>query len=161
MAEADPDEDAVHVLTVHKAKGLEFPVVFLVGCAEQKFPGEGRRDPIPLPDALANETLAPADAHLHEERRLFYVAMTRAKDELVLTSAADYGTARARKVSRFVVEALDLPSIGVSRRKSPALRDAGAPPAGGGSADACRGADTGSGRLGSRRRRSTTTARVR
>ena len=49
------------------------------------------------------------NGHLHEERRLFYVAMTRAKDELVLTSAADYGTARARKVSRFVVEALDLP----------------------------------------------------
>ena len=38
VAEADPDDDAVPVLTVHKAKGLEFPVVFLVGCVEQKFP---------------------------------------------------------------------------------------------------------------------------
>jgi DNA helicase-2/ATP-dependent DNA helicase PcrA len=120
VAEADPDEDAVHVITVHKAKGLEFPVVFLVACAEQKFPVRRRRDPIPLPDALVRETLAPADAHLHEERRLFYVAMTRAKDELVLTSAADYGTSRGRKVSRFVVEALDLPSAVPVPRKSQA-----------------------------------------
>ncbi len=120
VAEADPDEDAVHVLTVHKAKGLEFPVVFLVSCAEQKFPVQRRREAIPFPDALAKETLAPADAHIHEERRLFYVAMTRAKDELVLTSAADYGTARARKVSRFVVEALDLPSAAPLPRKSQA-----------------------------------------
>ena len=43
VAEADPDDDAVHVLTVHKAKGLEFPVVFLVGCVEQKFPLRARR----------------------------------------------------------------------------------------------------------------------
>ncbi len=121
VAEADPDEDAVHVVTVHKAKGLEFPVVFLVGCADQKFPVRGRRDPIPLPDALVNETFSHPEAHLHEERRLFYVAMTRAKDELVLTSAADYGTARPRKISRFVLEALDLPSTSVSHRKSPAL----------------------------------------
>src|SRR5688500_19557451 len=47
--------------------------------------------------------------------------MTRAKDELVMTSAADYGTARARKVSRFVVEALDLPSPAPVPRKSQAL----------------------------------------
>jgi DNA helicase-2/ATP-dependent DNA helicase PcrA len=121
VAEADPDEDAVHVLTVHKAKGLEFPVVFLVGCADQKFPVRGRRDPIPLPEALEKETSSHPEAHLHEERRLFYVAMTRAKDELILTSAADYGTARPRKVSRFVLEALDLPSTSVTPRRSPAL----------------------------------------
>jgi DNA helicase-2/ATP-dependent DNA helicase PcrA len=111
VAEADPDDDAVHVLTVHKAKGLEFPVVLLVGCAEQKFPLQRRGDPLALPDALVKEDLAGgASGHLLEERRLFYVAMTRARDELVLTSASDYGTSRARKVSRFVVEALDLPS---------------------------------------------------
>jgi DNA helicase-2/ATP-dependent DNA helicase PcrA len=111
VAEADPDEDAVHVLTVHKAKGLEFPHVFLVGCAESKFPLQRRGDPLSLPEDLVKEELAGgASGHLLEERRLFYVAMTRARDELVLTSASDYGTSRARKVSRFVVEALDLPS---------------------------------------------------
>jgi len=121
VAEAELDDDAVHVLTVHKAKGLEFPVVFLVGCAEGKFPVQRRKEPIELPAALGKETLAGGDAHLQEERRLFYVAMTRAKDELVLTSAADYGTARTRKVSRFVVEALDLPSPRPRPRKSQAL----------------------------------------
>jgi DNA helicase-2/ATP-dependent DNA helicase PcrA len=121
VAEADPDDDAIPVLTVHKAKGLEFPVVFLVGAVEQKFPLRARRDPLELPAELLPEAMAGGDPHLQEERRLFYVAMTRAKEELILTSAADYGTARARKVSRFAVEALDLPSPAPAPRKSQAL----------------------------------------
>jgi DNA helicase-2/ATP-dependent DNA helicase PcrA len=120
VAEAEPDEDAVSVLTVHKAKGLEFPVVFLVGAAEEKFPVKRRREPLDVPAELTRETLGGGDAQLLEERRLFYVAMTRAKEELVLTSAADYGTARTRKVSRFVVEALDLPAPAPLARKSQA-----------------------------------------
>jgi DNA helicase-2/ATP-dependent DNA helicase PcrA len=120
VAEADPDDDAVHVLTVHKAKGLEFPIVFLVGCAESKFPLQRRGEKVSLPEALVREEEQVASGHIHEERRLFYVAMTRARDELVLTSAADYGTARVRKVSRFAVEALDLPHPAAAVRKSSA-----------------------------------------
>ena len=55
---------------------------------------------------------AGGDAHLREERRLFYVGMTRARDELVLSHAADYGGRRARRVSPFVLEALDLAGSG-------------------------------------------------
>jgi DNA helicase-2/ATP-dependent DNA helicase PcrA len=121
VAEADPDDDAVHVLTVHKAKGLEFPLVLLVGCAEERFPVKRRQDPLELPAALVREERAGIDPHLHEERRLFYVAMTRAKDELILTSAADYGTKRTRKVSRFVVEALDLPTPSPRARRTEPL----------------------------------------
>jgi DNA helicase-2/ATP-dependent DNA helicase PcrA len=121
VAEADPDEDAVHVLTVHKAKGLEFPIVFLVGGVEEKFPVRRRREPLELPPDLVRDAAAAGDAHLMEERRLFYVAMTRAREELVLTSAADYGAARPRKISRFVVEALDLPGPAPLPRKSRAL----------------------------------------
>jgi DNA helicase-2/ATP-dependent DNA helicase PcrA len=62
---------------------------------------------------------------MHEERRLFYVAMTRARDELLLTSAADYGTARTRKLSRFAVEALDLPSPAPVPRRGRAIEALG------------------------------------
>ena len=120
VAEAVADEDAVHVMTVHKAKGLEFPLVFMVACVEGKFPLQRRGDPLEPPAGLVGEGPGAADAHLHEERRLFYVGMTRAEDGLVLTSASDYGTSRPRKLSRFVVEALDLPSP-APPRKSRAL----------------------------------------
>ena len=108
-AEIDPDADAVAVMTVHKAKGLEFPVVYLPGLVAGRFPATGRREPLPLPIALVNETLPEGDYQLQEERRLFYVGMTRARDELILSHAADYGGHRARRVSPFVLEALDLP----------------------------------------------------
>lgn len=107
---SDAEGDAVHVMTVHKAKGLEFPCVFIVGCVDQKFPLRRRADPLPLPSALLKGEVSGGDPHLMEERRLFYVAMTRAKTSLTLTSAADYGAGPSRKVSRFVVEALDLPA---------------------------------------------------
>jgi DNA helicase-2/ATP-dependent DNA helicase PcrA len=109
VAEADVDTPAVRVLTVHKAKGLEFPVVFLVDLVQEKFPSRRRRDALELPLGLAKDVLPSGDHHLQEERRLFYVGMTRARRELFLTSAADYGGTRQRKVSQFVLEALDLP----------------------------------------------------
>ncbi len=108
-ADIELEADAVRVLTMHKAKGLEFPVVFLVSLVSDKFPSRTRREPLPLPDALMKDLLPEGDFHLQEERRLCYVGMTRARRELYLTSAADYGGARPRKVSRFVLEALDLP----------------------------------------------------
>jgi DNA helicase-2/ATP-dependent DNA helicase PcrA len=119
--EADEDAEAVNVLTVHKAKGLEFPVVFLVSLVADRFPSRGRREPLPLPDGLLHDVLASGDFHLQEERRLFYVGMMRAKRELFFTSARDYGGARAKKVSRFVLEALDLPPSEPKPYKASAL----------------------------------------
>lgn len=108
-AEADPDMDAVHVLTIHKAKGLEFPVVFLVSLVNERFPTRRRRDPLELPEQLIRDELPSGNFHLQEERRLFYVGMTRAQQELYLTSARDYGGERPKKVSQFVLETLDDP----------------------------------------------------
>jgi DNA helicase-2/ATP-dependent DNA helicase PcrA len=108
-ANLDPDADAVAVMTVHKAKGLEFPFVYLPGLVSGRFPAVGRKEPLPLAVELVDETLPEGDYQLQEERRLFYVAMTRARDELVLSHAADYGGQRSRRVSPFVLEALDLP----------------------------------------------------
>jgi DNA helicase-2/ATP-dependent DNA helicase PcrA len=124
-ADLDPDADAVAVLTVHKAKGLEFPVVFMPGLVAGRFPTHSRREPLGLPLELVKETLPDGDYQLQEERRLFYVGMTRARDELILSHAADYGGGVARRLSPFVLEALDLPTasgvLGSGAHAVPAL----------------------------------------
>ena len=106
-AEADLDDNAVNIMTIHKSKGLEFPIVFMVSLVKEKFPSRNRKDPIALPNDLIKDVLPSGDFHIQEERRLFYVGMTRAKRELYLTSARDYGGKRTRKISQFVVEAMD------------------------------------------------------
>ncbi len=100
--EAGPE--AVKIMTIHKAKGLEFRYVFIVGMVDKRFPSLNRRDPIEIPDSLVKEILPGGDVHLQEERRLFYVAITRAKEGVFFTSAANYGGARAKKLSRFLIE---------------------------------------------------------
>ena len=69
--EADLDQDAVNILTIHKAKGLEFRVVFLVNLVQGKFPLPKRAQQIGLPDCLIKEVLPTGDFHIQEERRLF------------------------------------------------------------------------------------------
>ena len=108
-AEAEVEEEAVNVLTVHKAKGLEFDAVFMVSLIADRFPGRERREKIPFPDQILKEKLPPEESYVQEERRLFYVGMTRAKRHLFLTWAKDYGLKRQKKVSPFVLEALDIP----------------------------------------------------
>jgi DNA helicase-2/ATP-dependent DNA helicase PcrA len=126
-ADPDPDVDAVHVMTVHKAKGLEFPIVFLPGLVAERFPARSRREALALPIELVDEILPEGDGHLQEERRLFYVAMTRARDELVLSHAAESTGGRARRLSPFVVEALDLPTAGFAGDAFPSSVHASAP----------------------------------
>lgn len=96
--------DMVRIMTAHSAKGLEFKYVFIVSLVDLRFPTIRRAEPIEMPEELIKEIKPQGDYHLQEERRLFYVAMTRAKDGLFFTSAADYGGQRNKKVSRFLQE---------------------------------------------------------
>ncbi len=107
-AETDWSENnAVNILTLHSAKGLEFPVVFLVNLVEGRFPTRERKEQIPIPENLIKEVLPEGDFHLEEERRLFYVGMTRAKEKLIFTAANYYSEGkRERKLSPFVYEAI-------------------------------------------------------
>ncbi len=101
------DVNAVNILTAHSAKGLEFPVVFLVNLVSQRFPTNERKEQIPIPDKLIKEILPVGDYHLEEERRLFYVGMTRAKEILYLTAADYYGEGkREKRLSPFIFESL-------------------------------------------------------
>lgn len=115
---ADIDWDrlnAVYILTVHSSKGLEFPIVFLVNLVAGRFPTYERREQIPIPEELIKEDLPVGDYHIEEERRLFYVGMTRAQDRLYVSAANYYGEGkRERKISPFVLEALGTDAINQS-----------------------------------------------
>src|SRR5437773_4219270 len=105
-ADFETSHEQVNVLSVHKAKGLEFGMVFLVHATDERLPGQARLDPFRLPDALTRMPPPDRERHIAEERRLAYVAMTRAKDTFYFTSAIDYGFQRAARPSRFIAEAL-------------------------------------------------------
>lgn len=103
-AEIDPDLDAVNIITVHKSKGLEFDVVFMANLTNGNFPQRRHHETFEIPKELIKERLTEGDYHLEEERRLFYVGMTRARQRLFLSSAEDHGGKQRKKVSQFVVE---------------------------------------------------------
>ena len=105
-ADFEASRDQVNVLSVHKAKGLEFGVVFLVHATDERLPGQARLDAFRLPDGLGRMPAPDREHHIAEERRLAYVAMTRAKDVFYFTSAIDYGFQRPSRPSRFIGEAL-------------------------------------------------------
>jgi DNA helicase-2/ATP-dependent DNA helicase PcrA len=91
-ADTSNNGDAVTMMTLHAAKGLEFPVVFMVGMEEGVFP-------------LARASFDASE--LEEERRLAYVGMTRAREELVLTAASSrllYGQYQNNLPSRFLAD---------------------------------------------------------
>jgi DNA helicase-2/ATP-dependent DNA helicase PcrA len=99
----DQRADAVHLMTVHSAKGLEFPIVFIVGLEEGIFP---------------HSRSALSGAELEEERRLMYVALTRAKEKAYLIHAdmrTIFGSTQMNPPSRFLEE---IPESLITKRES-------------------------------------------
>ena len=101
------DPSAIKLLTIHSAKGLEFDAVFVPGLAQWKFPGMDRKEAIEIPPELIPEPLPEGNHHLEEERRLFYVACTRARQDLILSYSDFYDGKKQWKPSIFVAEALE------------------------------------------------------
>ena len=99
-----PDKNAVQILTAHGAKGLQFDHVFIVNAVSQRFPTSKRRESLPIPTELTKEIFPEGDFHIQEERRLFYVAMTRAKKNLFITYSDLYEGNKKWKVSPFIEE---------------------------------------------------------
>ncbi|WP_379128303.1 UvrD-helicase domain-containing protein [Paenibacillus sp. sgz500958] len=96
----------IALMTIHKSKGLEFPVVFLLGASEGILPHSSALDVDRLKDKkiAAPGSLSAGLAALEEERRLAYVAVTRAKEELFISSPAQHRGKKA-EVSRFMLSA--------------------------------------------------------
>jgi len=91
IASVESTEAGVNLLTAHSAKGLEWPVVFLGRCSEERWPGSsGFPARLALPDELVPEPAPEGEAYRDEERRLLYVAATRARDRLVLVHSRRY-----------------------------------------------------------------------
>lgn len=117
MAETSPlDLDMVQVLTVHKAKGLEFSAVFIPDMINQTFPSKRQSRLISIPEKLIKISSAK-DWHIEEERRLFYVGITRAKKHLTVTMSYDHGTKRRKKISPFIFEAFGDQNIKLPSKK--------------------------------------------
>ncbi len=110
--ELSEDVDGVRLMTLYQAKGLEFPIVFVPDLLDGEWPVKEQGDGL-FPRELLRETVPAGDIHTDEERRLLYVAMTRAQDRLILTTHG--GPAAAKEASRFVGEILDGAGIEVRR----------------------------------------------
>jgi superfamily I DNA/RNA helicase/RecB family exonuclease len=118
--------NAVQVMTMHGAKGLEFDHVYVLGVQQSRMPGARRSSQEPVPDALLKESL-PAntrEAHIAEMRRLLHVAMTRARRSLVLawpeaTSGAASGV--SQKPSQFYEEARAAVAVAEESRREELL----------------------------------------
>jgi len=99
--------DAVQLMTVHSAKGLEFDHVFVLRLTHRSFPMGPRRSVLAFPEALMKEELPKSDFHTQEERRLFYVALTRARERLTLTTLVH----KRSKPSLFLEDILSAPRL--------------------------------------------------
>jgi len=121
-AEVEGVEDAIQVMTIHQAKGLEFEAVFVPGLVEGRLPQSGRSPRFELPAAVLEPLVRGKEDVIAEERRLLYVAVTRARRFLYLTRASHYEGGRRWRDSRFLEEVRSTGARTVVPRDIPANR---------------------------------------
>ena len=92
-AEEDGAEsaDIIRVMTVHASKGLEFPVVYMPGLSKRRFPSQNKTSPVTAPEGMLPAESSGKNAHESGESCLFYVGVTRARDQLILSHSERYG----------------------------------------------------------------------
>lgn len=97
--EEDEEEqaDIIRVMTVHASKGLEFPVVYMPGLAQRRFPMQARSSPVEAPAGMLPPESTGSAAHESGESCLFYVGVTRARDQLVLSHSDLYGKMKYKR----------------------------------------------------------------
>ncbi len=110
--------DRINILTIHKAKGLEWNTVYVPDVTEGSFPLRARTGGITVPEKLVTTHTSAADDQTAEERRLMYVAMTRAKQNLILTYSRTHNGRTTRKPSRFIAETFQTDSFDDSDGKA-------------------------------------------
>ena len=108
IEEEDTGKQTVVISTIHSVKGMQYPVVIIPDVNERKIPTTYQRDKFSIPSELLKGIQSEhedKELHLQEERRLFYVAITRAKEKLVITYVKRYGENKTdSKPSKFLQE---------------------------------------------------------
>ena len=108
IEEKNLEEQAIVISTIHGVKGMQYPVVIIPDVIEHRLPTKYQKDKFSIPKELLKGVQSKFDEkelHIQEERRLFYVAITRAKEKLIITYAKRYGDNKTdSKPSRFLTE---------------------------------------------------------
>ncbi|MGM0847199.1 MAG: UvrD-helicase domain-containing protein [Bacillota bacterium] len=108
--------DAVTLMTIHRAKGLEFPAVFVIGASEGNLPHSSALNAQKLEDKIHQSEKNKELLAIEEERRLMYVAITRAKRELFISSPAYY-QGEKREISRFLTDVFSEKQLGKEKKE--------------------------------------------
>jgi DNA helicase-2/ATP-dependent DNA helicase PcrA len=103
----EPADDAVQLMTAHSAKGLEFDHVFVLSLSDGEFPARPQAPVLEFPPELMKEETPKGEYRIQEERRLFYVAMTRARRLLTLSTIVN----KRKKWSPFLDDILENPKL--------------------------------------------------
>jgi len=123
VEEAEKNEQTIVISTIHGVKGMQYPVVIVPDLVDRKLPTNYQKDKFPFPMEMLKGIKSEFDykeLYLQEERRLFYVAITRAKEKLIITLAKRYGENKTdSKVSKFLkeIQYQDNPNIDFKQEK--------------------------------------------